>query len=211
MHAQDEAGRPGEAGSRPMEHGPSGDDDLYRRLFQVFYRPVYYFFARRGFGAEDCRDLAQDTFLRVYRGLPNYRSEAGHRTWILAIARNLWLNRRRDEHAEKRQRLEVPLSEGSWEGPAEVEGSRAEPSPEDRVLRRERRRRLQDAIRQLPPQARRCQVLRLEGLKYREIATVLGISLQAVRSHLFQARQRLERIVGEPPPNPLDDDGEGSP
>jgi RNA polymerase sigma-70 factor (ECF subfamily) len=171
---------------------------LYRALFDDYYRPTFYFFARRGFDIETVRDLTQETFLRVYRGLDGYRSDADYRTWIRAIARNLYLNHWRGFHADKRQRVELSLDE-AFEGrgvPERTEGS-WDLDPEEEALQGERRERLRRALERLPPQARRCQQLRLEGLKYREIATVLGISLQAVRSHLAQGRQRLEEILGE--------------
>ena len=181
----------------------SDREAVYRQLFDRHYRGVFYFFARRGFDTEECRDLAQETFLRVYRGLDQYRSEATYGTWIRSIMRNLWLNRIRDTQARKRQASEVSL-ELAYDGAQVPAGQDAlgrpeEPNPEEQLLDAEQRARLRAAIQTLPPQARRCQLLQLEGLKYREIAAVLGISIQAVRSHLFQARQRLEQSLSQTP------------
>ena len=98
--------RLGEMTRHRGERAPLTEADkqaLYRDLFEQHYRGVFYFFARRGFQTEECRDLAQETFLRVYRGLDSYRSEAAMGTWIRSITRNLWLNRLRDAGARKRQ------------------------------------------------------------------------------------------------------------
>jgi RNA polymerase sigma-70 factor (ECF subfamily) len=193
---------------QPVSLSEMGCQELYRRLFDEFYRPAFYFFSRRGFSIEECQDLAQETFLRVYSGLDGYRSEAGYRTWILAIARNLWLNHRRNEHASKRAHLKVSFDE-AFDGlsiPDRLQdlGGSADLDPEEELLDGERRKRLRSAVLRLPPQARRCQMLRLQGLKYREIGTILGISLQAVRSHLFQARERLEIILSESIPEDVE-------
>ena len=176
--------------------------ELYRTLFDRYYRSVFYFFIRRGFDTEECRDLAQETFLNVYKGLDSYKKQAGFETWILAIARNLWFNRRRRAGAQKRFGVELSLDVGDEDAlpnslptPIVLSSSR---SPEEECIDSERREQLRAALEQLPPQARRCQLLQLEGLKYREIADILGISIQAVRSHLFQARQRLEQVLKEP-------------
>ena len=173
---------------------------LYRKLFDQYYRGVFNFFARRGFNTEDCRDLSQETFLKVYQGLDSYRNEAAYPTWIRAIMRNLWLNHLREVGARKRQASEISLEQiiEKVELPDRQSVLRDRwLDPEEQFLDAETRDRLRAAVRELPPQARRCQLLQLKGLKYREIAAVLGISIQAVRSHLFQARQRLEQILKE--------------
>ena len=172
-------------------------DRLFQELFKKFYRPVFYFFSRRGFDREECRDLTQETFANAYKGMGGYREEASYQTWLFRIAKHLWLNKKRNLSAAKRNRPEVSRDEVQ-EDRAEIDPPDVDSlDPEEELLRTERIRLVRDVLVELPPQRRRCLLLRLEGLKYREIAALLGISLQAVRSHLFQAREQLRGLLDE--------------
>lgn len=172
------------------------------RLFRETYRPIFNFFRKRGFPRTECCDLTHETFVRAMQGLEGFRDEASESTWLFRIAKHLWLNHERDKRRLKRNRPEVPF-ESAFTNEQEVPdhrtvlGGNEEWNPEQHLLRREEVERVRDALRKLPPQRRRCMVLRLEGLKYREIADVLGISLQSVRSHLSQARQQMAELLGE--------------
>lgn len=173
----------------------ASEGKVFRRLFDRYYRPVVHFFMRRGFSKDESRDLAQETFLRIHRGLNGYRGEASETTWLFRIARNVEANMLRDRGAQKRSaEEEVPLD--GLNDASTVLPATDEPDPEERLLSEESRQKLRQAVQILPPQMRRCLVLRLEDLKYREIADLQGISLQAVRSHLGQARQRLGGLLG---------------
>lgn len=168
----------------------------FRRLFDRYYRPVVHFFVRRGFSREESRDLAQETFLRIHRGLSSFRGEASETTWLFRIARNIEANMLRDRDALKRSaEEEVPL-DGLTDSSAVLPAASG-PGPEEQLLSEESHLKVRQAVQTLPPQMRRCLVLRLEDLKYREIAELQGISLQAVRSHLWQARQRLGGLLGD--------------
>lgn len=176
-------------------------EERFRQLFADYYRPVSYFFACRGFSPEECRDLAQETFINVFKGMETFRAETSYKDWVFRIAKHLWLNRMRDRATIKRRAHEVSYEDAFLNGqPAageEIPSGSAHPGPEERLLRDEQSALLREALDQLPRQMRRCLLLRLQGEKYREIAVVLGISLQTVRSHLAQARQRLREILGE--------------
>lgn len=172
------------------------------QLFRTYYSSIFYFFLRRGLPREDSKDLAQETFSRAVSGLERFRGDASDRTWLFRIARNLWLNRVRDRSRRQRRMPEVALEEAfeqEHEAPDRniFEDTGREPDPEERLLHDERLATLRAALTSLPPQRRRCLVLRIDGLKYREIAALLDISTQAVRSHLFLARRQLHDILGE--------------
>jgi RNA polymerase sigma-70 factor (ECF subfamily) len=165
----------------------------FRRIFERYQRPVERFFARRGLPPEECRDLTQETFLGIYRGLEGWRPEARFGTWVFKIAATTYLKRNRRRAAAKRAAPEVAQEE--------IGGADALPSPGtqlDRVLDDERRRALRRAMGELPDQMRRCLALRVEqDLKYREIASVMRLSIDTVKAHLFQARQRLKERLGD--------------
>lgn len=175
----------------------------FQHLFDEYYRPIVRFFTQRGFPLEESRDLAQETFLRAFKGLDRFRGEAGIQTWLFTIAANLLRNTLREKQADKRSGEEVPLETDSGRGPSPLESAlevgRVGPgSPLDGLLARERSRQLRQAVEGLPPRMRRCVMLRLDqDLAYREIALLLQVSVETVKGQLFQARRRLFRSLGE--------------
>jgi len=171
--------------------GPPREED-FRRLFDRYYPRVLHFFARRGFPPQDCQDLTQETFLGIYRGIGTFRRDARFETWLFTIATNAWRKRLRHGTAGKREGQEVPLEPEGTPPP-----DTAEPPADEEMLRRERSRRLREAVEKLPEQMRRCLTLRVyQEMKYREIAALLRLSPETVKVHLFQARKRLREELG---------------
>lgn len=174
-------------------------------VFERYAPSVWSFFARRGYPPEDCRDLMQETFLRAHRGLSRFRDESELKTWILRIAANVWKNALRSKQAIKRAAPTVSLDdaaggEGRLESAPSAPGVQASlaATPLEETLRTEERRLLRDAVSELPPRMQRCVLLRIDhGLKYREIASILQISVDTVKTQLFQARQRLKNRLGD--------------
>lgn len=178
--------------------------DELAEAFEELAPTVSYFFSRRGFSPEDCRDLTQDTFLRAYRGMSRFRDEAGLKTWLLRIAANVWKNALRERQAVKRSAMQTvsleeiravarPLSRVAVGG-----GGSGSEDPLGQTMRAETRRVLRAAVEELPPRMRRCVLLRIDReLKYREIATIMRVSEDTVKTQLHQARQRLKDGLGE--------------
>lgn len=174
-------------------------------VFERYAPSVWSFFARRGFPPEDCRDLTQETFLKAHRGLARFRKEAELRTWIVRIATNVWKNTLRSNQAIKRAAPTVSIDDpaGGEERPDAVptaSGVQASiaANPLEATLRTEERRLLRGAVAGLPPRMQRCVLLRIDhGLKYREIASILQVSVDTVKTQLFQARQRLKDRLGD--------------
>ncbi|MCB1055819.1 MAG: sigma-70 family RNA polymerase sigma factor [Acidobacteria bacterium] len=165
----------------------------FRRIFERFHRPVEGFFARRGVAPEDRLDLTQEVFLNLYRGLDRWRPEARFGTWVFRIATTVFLKHRRAHATAKRSGSEV--------SPDSVEAATrwaAEAEQLDDVLVAERRQAVVGAMAELPERMRHCLLLRVDhGLKYREIAHLMQVSIQTVKAHLFQARGRLaDRLEG---------------
>lgn len=168
--------------------------------FKQYAPAVSYFFARRGFSSEDCRDLTQETFLKAYRGLPRFRREVEIGAWLLKIAANVWKNALRSRQAGKRAAPTVSLEEVVERGvvpetsdPAPGLRPKGSSGPLERMLVTEAERMLREAVGELPPRMRRCVLLRIDrGLRYREIASVLQVSEDTVKTQLYQARHRLK-------------------
>ncbi len=180
-----------DAGRGTEEPGPR-----FEQLFESYSRPVSYFFARRGFSRDECLDLTQETFLGVCRGIERFRSGTNVEKWLYTIAINVWRNEVRRRSTEKRDAREVGLESvlGTFR---EIEAGQ-EADPLEAVLTEERHDLLHQAIRELPNQMRQCLILRIDQqLKYDEIAAVMRISINTVKSQLFQAREKLRMLLGE--------------
>lgn len=164
-----------------LELGEAPED-----LFQRYHRPVVAFFQNKGFSTEESRDLAQETFLRVYRYRERFRGEASPVTWLFQIAANLYKNTLRSKAALKRDAEEVPLDSTDAKDPESDDDAL------ELMLTEERSRLLREALEELPPQMKKAVMLRVTGdMKYREIAEEMEVSIETVKAHLYQARQHL--------------------
>ncbi len=187
--------------SRPAPREATGEQ-LFRELFDLYYLRVVQFFARREFGAEEARDLAQDTFLRVYASIETVRSRESARSWLFSVAMNVYRNQLRRSAAGKRAGEETSLeaAEGSEAGPIGARAGEAAGSSDslDSLIAREREELLRRALGELPPRMRQAVFLRIDGdLTYREIAVIMQVSVETIKAQFLQARQRLrEKLAG---------------
>jgi RNA polymerase sigma-70 factor (ECF subfamily) len=133
---------------------------------------------------EDCQDLAQEIFLQVWRSLPRFRGEAGSTTWCYRVALNTALGWHRKERL--RQTLQRPLPD--------VENL---PAPARQTAERDLVERLYAAIRRLPGADAALLLLHLDGLSYRQMAEVLGVSEGNVGVKLNRAKKALSDLMKE--------------
>lgn len=172
------------------------EDETFEDVFERYYRPIAYYFSRRGFSADESKDLTQETFLRAYNGWTQYRREQ-ERGWLFTIAANIYRNVLRSRHTGKRWAIEEPISLLMESG---VEPSTREADPASRLLRKERSDRVLAVLLELPPRMRQCFYLRFSHhLKYEEIAQAMQISVQSVKSQLHQAKLRIRRQIDAQP------------
>jgi RNA polymerase sigma-70 factor (ECF subfamily) len=170
-------------------------------LFKSLYRPLHTLFANCDqLSSADVADLTQFTLTRVFDHIDEYRSAGTLWSWVKRIAMNTLSNHLRDQEALKRRAsLEVPLEPApprDDEPPPRPDKALSEdPEAETRLLDREKRRLLRDALDELPEGMRKAMTLRLSGLQYNEIADTLGVGLNTVRSQLHAAKDRLRRIL----------------
>ncbi len=170
-------------------------EDEFEQLCRRFRRSIHGFFIQRGFSPEESQELTQETFLRVYKGWTGFRRTASVKTWLFSIARNVYRNAVRDQTADKRDGQEVPIDRLAAE---DLPRQAAADGPLDRLLNAERMAVLNQAIEELPVRMRCCVVLRLDqALSYPQIATVMRISVQTVKSQLSQARSRLRKRLAD--------------
>jgi RNA polymerase sigma-70 factor (ECF subfamily) len=165
----------------PAAIGDIQEDVL--RLFDECGPRVCRYVRSFGLPADAAEDVAQEVFLSLFRHLLLGRPRGNLRGWIFRVGHHLALKQR--EKAAIRQRREAGLEDA-----ADVPGDPAA-DPERQLADEQRRRRLQSIVRALPERDRRCLYLRAEGLRYREIAGALQISLGAVAKSLARATGRL--------------------
>jgi len=181
-----------------MKHdGGSGRDDQFRTLYQKYYwRMVRYFQRISRLSQEDAEELTQEAFLRFLEAMDEYRGEAEW-AYFEVIAQRVLYNRIRANSTAKRGAETVPIDDPSFRNePAAPEG-------QDYAERQEveiRRKLLHDAIAELSSGQRQCILLWLEGFKYKEIATTLRTSMDAVKSRMRDAKALLGARLGHPLP-----------
>ena len=171
----------------------AGESAAFGLLVERYMRRAY--FAALGLvgSHEDALDLSQEAFVRAYRARQRLNPDLPFYAWLYQILRRLCFNFVRDRRT-RRNRLEEART---WL--AEQVGRRAEAvSPERSAVRAEVRARVQAAIERLPDREREALVLReFEGLRYREIAELLGIPIGTVMSRLYTARRHLAAALEE--------------
>ena len=157
---------------------------LYHR-----YKKRVYGLALRIVGPVDAEEVAQEAFIRIFRGLPKFRGDAALSTWIYRLAVNAALSHR-TRRAGARLTQESQL-DGQAEKTIEAQAA-AEPVHTDAVLRA----RLERALVQLPTGYRTVIVLHdVEGLEHEEIASILRCHVGTSKSQLHKARARLREIL----------------
>jgi RNA polymerase sigma-70 factor (ECF subfamily) len=175
----------------------AADLRAFEELVTHFERPVYSLCFRLLGDAEEARDAAQETFLKVYKGLGKFRAESGLKTWIYRIAVNQatnqqrwWRRRHRDET------VSLDLSRGESETTLANRLPSLTASPEQEAIKTEREQSLMRALGQIKQEYRVALVLReIEELSYEEIAATLAISIGTVKSRIARGREELRRRV----------------
>jgi len=164
-----------------------GDQHAFEQLVRATHAEAYTLAYRLVGNEEDARDVVQESYLRAYRGLKDFRGDAQFTTWLYRITANCantHLSRRvRHRHDELADDARIPDLD-----PGNDPSARAEAA----VLRD----RLTDALRELPPRLRAVVVLRdVYDLTHEDIAAELGISETAAKVRLHRARRRLRELV----------------
>ena len=162
----------------------AGKREAFDVIVERHRRQIYQLCFRFVGNHEDASDLAQDVFVRAYRGLRGFKGNASFSTWLYRIGVNVCLNR----VSLKRPRIEAiderQLPESSSE------------RPDVAVMRQERAREVRAAIAKLPPKQRATLILRIyHELPHDEIAGVLGSSVGAVKANFFHALANLKKLL----------------
>jgi RNA polymerase sigma-70 factor (ECF subfamily) len=165
---------------------PSELENEVIRLFDEFRDRLLRYALSFGLSVHDGEEIIQDVFLSLYRHLQLGRSRKNLRGWLFRVVHNLALKHRLAAH---RVRETVPSDGSLMEKQIDLS-----PNPEEQLAAVQRQNRLRAVLQALPERDQCCLHLRAEGLRYREIADVLGMSLGAVSISLTRSLARLERV-----------------
>ena len=162
----------------------SGRRDAFDAIVERHRRNVYQLCYRFVNNHEDASDLAQDVFVRAFKGLGNFKGDSSLGTWLYRVGVNACLNRLAMKKLETEPIDAVPR----------VDDRAADAL--DRVMREERAERVRAAIAKLPPKQRATLTLRVyQELSHEEVAQALGSSVGAVKANFFHALGNLRRLL----------------
>lgn len=180
-----------------VERAVAGDQGAFELLVIKYQRRIQRLVGRMVRDVDLVEDIAQETFIRAYRALPQFRGEAQFYTWLYRIAVNtakkFLMELKRDPTvSEGAFKLDEDGDETSWSGHEPM----SEETPETVLAAKEIAAAVNAAMDALPEDLRQALTLReLEGLTYEDIAIVMNCPIGTVRSRIFRARDAISSIV----------------
>ena len=156
------------------------------KIFELLWEPVCRYLILSSVSRGVAEDLAQESFLRLYACMEKGQSVDNVSAWVFRVARNLAV-----DHLRKKD----PLNGADSELMESLAAGLPDPAPdaEQMVLQGEDRQRFEASLRSLSHQEQQCVFLRLEGLRYAEIAEVMGVSVGNVSTYLSRGIKKLRK------------------
>jgi RNA polymerase sigma-70 factor (ECF subfamily) len=161
----------------------AGDDAAFNALVERHMKPTYALAYRLTGSHHDADDLTQEAFIRAHRGLGGFRGDSRFSTWLARIVINLSRNPRRRH---------LPLDNLP-------EPAADEPGADTRLATEESRRQVRSAVAGLPEKQRQTLLLKVfAGLRYRDVAQLLGTTTGTAKANVFHALKNLARRLEKP-------------
>lgn len=173
-----------------VERAQRGDKHAFSLLVEKYQRKLGRLLSRMIRDPAEVEDVVQESFIKAYRALPNFRGDSAFYTWLYRIGINTAKNYlvamgRRPQTANE---IEVEDAENFEDG----DELRTLDTPETELLTREIAQTVNDTVASLPEELRMAITLReMEGLSYEEIATLMNCPIGTVRSRIFRARETI--------------------
>lgn len=176
-----------------VERVQRGDKRAFDLLVSKYQNKIFVIISRFISDQAEVYDVAQDTFIKAYRALPNFRGESAFYTWIYRIAINTAKN-----YLTAKGRRPPSSDIDSQEAESYGVGSalRENASPESLMMRDQLKQVIFDTIDELPDDLKTAITLReIDGLSYEEIAESMDCPVGTVRSRIFRAREAIDERV----------------
>ncbi|HTW67080.1 MAG TPA: sigma-70 family RNA polymerase sigma factor [Bryobacteraceae bacterium] len=169
------------------EHSASSIEDSVVALFDELRIPLLRYLSGFPLALSDSEDIIQEAFLALFERVRKGNPHQNVRAWLFRVAHNLALKRQLQFRKASQNSTALTGMEGAVADP--------NPSPEAQCAANQRQARVLAAVRALPQPDRLCMYLRAEGLRYREIAEILDISLGSVALYLERSLARIARAA----------------
>lgn len=154
-----------------------GREDLFERIFYLYWPKIYAMLARL-LNGDEAEDVALETFLRLHQRPWQWKDEQNVSSWLYRVALNLGLNALRSQ--QRRRHYETQAGMAALQNPSPEE-------PEKALERAQKRQQVRAALAQMKPRAAQLLLLRHSGLSYAEIAAALNIRPASVGTLLARA------------------------
>ena len=176
-----------------IERVKNGDKNAYDLLVLKYQQRVINLISRFVKNYADALDISQETFIKAYKALPNFRGESAFYTWLYRIAVNTAKN-----HLTVQSR-KITKSDYDVAEIEQIEGNMTlteQTTPENLLIKDELQETILNTIENLPEDLKSAIMLReIEGLSYEEIATVMECPVGTVRSRIFRARETIDNKI----------------
>lgn len=157
------------------------------QFFDELHGSVYRYLLCLSMSSSEADEIVQEVFLRLYRHLTAGGKDDHLRGWVFRVAHNISINEiKRRKHAEE-------IRSQRWAELTRSSATDSAPNPEEALLRKERMARVHAAVLALSEQQKECLYLRAEGLRYREIAEILGVTVSTVAESLRRAIKKISK------------------
>lgn len=181
-----------------VKRARSGDRAAFQQLVERYQKRVYSICYGMVRNPDDAMDLAQDTFVKVYRNLEGFQGDSSFYTWIYRIAKNVCIDFLRKSQRFKAVDYDDAVGRDEDGDEEALLPGRVGLDPQRVLGRRELVQKIEDALGALSPAHRECILLReVQGLSYQEMADTLGISIGTVMSRLHHARKNMQKALAD--------------
>jgi len=176
-----------EISSDILKKAARGDIGAFEQIYKETSGFIYNVVFRIAGNKEDACEITQDVFMKIYRSLKFFKEQSSFKTWAYRIAANTALNFVRGKPKDVSGKVELDEIEEVSSGGA---------TARDNIDREISQKRVKFLLDKLNPEQRVCIVLReMEGLDYKDMAKVLNININTVRTRLKRAREKLAGLV----------------
>jgi RNA polymerase sigma-70 factor (ECF subfamily) len=177
-----------------LHKAKAGDIEAFEELIDAYQKKVFNLAFRIIGNYDDAADLAQETFVRIFKAISKFKEESSFSTWIYRITTNVCLDEIRKRKNKKILSLDEDIHMDDGDMKRQVESD--EIGPEQNAEREEVRRIVNDAINMLPEDQRVVITLRdIDGMSYEEISETLKCPGGTVKSRINRARVALKNIL----------------
>lgn len=179
-----------------VSRAKEGDQNAQGKLVQLWYKRIYNFGYKFFMDHDLAMEVSQRTFISMCKNLPGLQDNARFKSWLYKIAVNYCREEVRKKKSDRSLSFDVVWNRDAEDSPKWESASQRHDNPESQFQRSELADILQEALRELNVEQREVVIMKeYEGLKFREIAEVLNISENTVKSRMYYGLEGLRKIL----------------